>query len=137
MATYKHPTKGSGWWLIRISHGRGKKQENITYQGTEAAAIAFEAELRGIPQEAKDQRISDVIGRFLDWYHINRAARSVKDCESTLPRIIAILGNKHLSLLRQADYNRYKQTRLKAGVTKRTINIELTYFRALLRFADE
>ncbi|WP_321368034.1 hypothetical protein [uncultured Desulfuromusa sp.] len=137
MAIRKHPTKGAGWWQIHISNGRKKKQDTYTYEGSEAEARAFESELRGIPTEASDQRLLDVIGRFLDWYHVNRAARSVKDCEATLPRIITRIGNKHLSLLRQADYNLYKQKRQNDGVSKRTVNIELTYLRALLRFAED
>ncbi|WP_321393491.1 tyrosine-type recombinase/integrase [uncultured Desulfuromusa sp.] len=137
MAIRRHPTKGPGWWQIHISNGRKKKQDTYTYEGSEAEALAFESELRGIPTEASDQRLLDVIGRFLDWYHVNRAARSVKDCEATLPRIIARIGNKHLSLLRQADYNLYKQKRQDDGVSKRTVNIELTYLRALLRFAED
>ena len=136
MAIYPHPTKGKGWWQIRLSHGRGKPQENITYEGTKAEAIAFEADLRGIPVESQNQKITDVLGRFLDWFHLENSAAHATAAEASLPRIINRLGNKALIHYRQADYHRYKLQRAKDGVKKRTVNIELGYFRSLLKFAE-
>jgi len=136
MAIRKHPTKGPGWWIIILSQGRKKKQITYTYEGSEAEALAFEADLRGIPSEAKDQRLQDVLGRFLDWYYINRAARTVSEAEAMLPKIIGRLGNRHLALLRQNDFDRYKAGRLDDGVKKRTINVELSYLRSLMKYAD-
>jgi len=137
VAIRKHPTKGPGWWIIIISQGRKKKQITYTYEGSEAEALAFEADLRGIPSEAADQRLLDVLGRFLDWYHLHKAKRTAEDAEATLPRIIERIGNRHLSLLRQADWNHYKHTRLQDGVTRRTVNIELTRIRALMTYARD
>ncbi len=137
MAIRPHPTKGKDWWQIVISQGRGKKQKLYTYQGTRAEALSFEADLRGIPSYAAEQKLLDILGRFLDWYHLHRAPRSAQDAESTLPRVIDRIGNKHVSLLRQADYTRYKQIRLADDVTRRTVNIELTKLRALLNYASE
>ncbi len=135
MAIRKHPTKGHGWWQIVISHGRNKPQDVYLYQGSEAEARAYEADLRGVPVESTDQRPFDILGRYLSWAHLHRAARTATDSESTLPGIIETIGNKPLPLLRQADYNRYKAKRLEDGVCKQTVNIELTRFRSLLRFA--
>ncbi len=137
MAVRKHPTKGPGWWQIRISHGRNGKEETFPYEGTELEALAYEAELRGIPQESAHQRLKDIIGRFLDWYTIEKAARTVDEAGKTLPKVIAALNNQYINLLRQSDYNRYKAKRLADGVTKRTINAELSYLRSLLNFASD
>ena len=137
MSIKKHPTKGPGWWQLRISHGRKGKDEYITYEGSEAEALAFESDLRGVSQESADQRPNDVLGRYLTWIYIHRAERTAKDTEQTLPRILDIIGNKPLSLFRQQDFNRYKSKRLNDGVTKRTINIELTRFRSMMTFASE
>ncbi len=137
MAINPHPTKGKGWWQIRISHGRGKKQENITYQGSRAQAIAFEGDLRGLPAELQHQKPTDVLGRFLDWYSIHRAANSLIYAENALPKIINRLGNKNLITYTQADYTRYKQIRAGDGVTKRTTNIELLIWRSMLTFATK
>ena len=135
MAIKKHPTKGPGWWQIRISHGRKGKDEYITYQGSEAEAIAFEADLRGIPVESQHQKPTDVLGRFLDWYYLENSKATAGAAEKSLPRIISALGNKALLFYRQSDYTRYKQRRANDGVTRKTVNIELGYWRALLNFA--
>jgi len=137
MAIREHPTKGPGWWQIRISQGYRKPEKNYVFRGTEAEACAFEAEIKGIPQEKADQRMNDVLGRFLDWYTVNKAARTVSEAHKMLPKVIAAVGNKHLSLLRQSDWTRYKQQRLEDGVKKRTINVELSYVRSLLKYARD
>ena len=137
MSIKKHPTKGPGWWQIYISHGRNKKQTVHVYQGTEAEAIDIESQLRGIPKEVCNQKPTDVIGRFLDWYAIHRSANSMIYVEAALPKIIKRLGDKNLSIYRQVDYTRYKQQRAEDGVTKRTVNIELYTWRSMFRFANE
>ena len=137
MSIKQHPTKGSGWWQIYISNGRNKKQTVHVYQGTKAEAIDVEAQLRGIPKDISSQKASDVLGRFLDWYSIHRSANSMIYAENALPKIIKKLGNKNLTIYRQADYTRYKQQRAGEGVTKRTVNIELLIWSSMLRFAAE
>lgn len=135
MAINKHPSKGPGWWQLRISHGRKGKDEYITYEGSEAEALAFESDLRGIPIESQHQRPNDVIGRFLDWYYLENSHATASAAEKSLPRIIDILNNKPLIHFRQADYTRYKQKRSADGVTRKTVNIELGFWRALLNYA--
>ncbi len=135
MSIRPHPTKGHGWWQIRISNGRNKPVDHYTFCGSQAEAIAFEADLRGLPQESEHQTPADVLGRFLDWYRTETSPNTVNAAEKSLPRILAILGNKPLTIYRQQDYTRYKQKRTDDGVTRKTINIELGYWRALLNFA--
>lgn len=135
MSIKKHPTKGRGWWQLRISHGRNRRDEYITYEGSEAEAMAFEADLRGIPTESQHLRVKDVIGRFLDWYYLENSQSTASAAEKTLPRMIKLLHNKELSHFRQADYTRYKQKRAADGVTRKTVNIELSYWRAMLNYA--
>ena len=135
MSIKKHPTKGRGWWQLRISHGRDGKDEYITYEGSEAEAMAFEADLRGIPTESQHLRVKDVIGRFLDWYYLENSHSTASAAEKTLPRMIKLLHNKELSHFRQADYTRYKQKRAADGVRRKTVNIELSYWRAMLNYA--
>lgn len=137
MAIRPHPTKGPGWWQVVISQGRNKPQKTYICQGTRAQALTFEAELRGIPQEVTDQRPADILGQFLDHYRLNSAERTAKDAETTLPRLIKALGNKPLALYRQQDYNKYKQLRHDQNVSRKTVNIELGYWRALLGYARD
>ena len=136
MSIRKHPTKGRGWWQLRISHGRDGKDEYITYEGSEAEAMAFEADLRGIPTESQHLKVKDVLGRFLSWYYLENSHSTASAAEKTLPRMIKLLHNKELSHFRQADYTRYKQKRSDDGVSRKTVNIELSYWRALLNYAQ-
>lgn len=137
MAIRPHPTKPPGWWQVVISKGRGKKQDVYVFQGTRAEAISFEGDLRGVPKEAGNQKPTDVLGRFLDWYSAHRSKNSLIYAENELPKIIDRLGNKMLVTYRQADYTRYKTLRAEDGVKKRTVNIELLMWSSLMRFATE
>lgn len=137
MSIHPHPTKGKGWWQIYISHGRKGKKRVFVFHGARAEAMAFEAELRGIPAEATGQTLQDILGRFLDWYGAHRAARTVSEATTILPKVIKAIGPRPVALLRQGDYTRYKQARLADGVTRRTINCELSYLSSMLRFAQD
>jgi site-specific recombinase XerD len=142
MAIKPHPTKGPGWWQIVISQGRKQKQKVVVYHGTEAEARALESDIKGLPAEARDCRVVDLAGRFFDWYKMHRAPKSYEECQRSFKLLLPMLGARHLSLLHRNDYERYKAARLdgtaeKKGVSKRTINIELTYFRAFLHWAKD
>lgn len=137
MAIRKHPTKGTGWWQVIISHGRKGKQEVHTFFCTEIEARAIEAELRGLPVEAKDAKITDVLGRFFDWFSIHRAAKTNVEYQRYLSRFVKLIGDRHLSLLNQYDYDRYKAARIAAGISKASINVELKAMRALLKWAKD
>ncbi len=137
MSISKHPSKGSGWWQIRISNGRKAKADYYTFEGTEIEAKAYEAELKGIPLESNQQKITDVLSRYLDWQSLHRSKKTCELAASVLPQVINIIGDKYIGLLHQTDYNRYKLKRTSDGVKKRTINIELTQFRSLLRYCTD
>jgi len=136
MAVRKHPTK-QGWWQIIISHGRKQPQKVLLFQGTEAEARAYEAVVKGVPTVVSDSKVIDLLSRFLDWYVIHRSPKSNDGLGFALKRLLPILGDRYITLLHQNDYERYKASRLADKVSKRTINIELTYFRAFLRWCRE
>jgi len=46
LSVYKHHNKPD-WWTIKISNGRGKPADSISYKGTLDEAKACEAEIRG------------------------------------------------------------------------------------------
>ena len=137
MAIRPHPTKGAGWWQIIISQGRGKKQKVYVWQGTQAEAHAYEAHLKGVPAAAQDATVADLLGRFFDWYAVHRAAKTNEECHRAFKLLLPLIGKKHLSLLQQIDYDRYKAKRLRDGVAKRTINIELNYLASFLNWAKD
>ncbi|CAB4211802.1 XerD Site-specific recombinase XerD [uncultured Caudovirales phage] len=175
MSIKTHPTK-AGWWYIIISHGRkGSKNyrptEYIPYQGTEAQALAFERELRGIEPENNGRiKVIDLLDRFFTW-HITMYPKTHDLCLLAFKKLIPYLGNKYIQYIRNSDYEPYKAARLATEiipkqrmhrtdrkndtnaetdeqyaarcivetrtVCKRTIQIELNYFRTFLRWCKD
>lgn len=132
MAIRKHPTKGPGWWQIVISQGRNKPQRVLTYQGTEAEARSYDAELRGMPHNLADCKVVDLTGRFFDTDALAWSEKTVSERKRIFGILLPILGDRHLTLLHRTDYERYKNKRALDGVSKRTVNIELLAFRSFL-----
>ena len=123
MSIKPHPTKGSGWWYIIISHGRKgtanyKPPENLLFQGTEVQAKAFERDLRGIsPEDNGRLKVIDLLSRFLDWHAINMKDKTHEDCQAAFKKLLPYLGSKYISYLRNSDYEPYKSARLNTVIT--------------------
>lgn len=118
MSIKPHPTKGAGWWYVIISHGRKgspgyQPAENILFQGTEAQAIAFEHELRGIePENSGRLKVVDLLSRFFTWHETNMKPKTHTDCLAAFKKLLPYLGNKYIAYLRNSDYEPYKSARL-------------------------
>ncbi len=176
MSIKPHPTK-KGWWYIIISHGRKgsktyKPTEYIPYEGTEARALAFERELRGLQPDNNGRiKVIDLLDSFFTWHQTNMKPKTHTECNAAFKRLIPYLGNKYISYLRNSDYEPYKADRLATliipkqrkhradrvldrhaetdeeyatrcvaetrNVSKRTIQIELNYFRTFLRWCRD
>jgi integrase/recombinase XerD len=133
----QHPTKGPGWWQIRISRGRRKPMENYTFRGLEAEARAFEAELYGRPADDGSARVVDHSAAYFDWYALHKAKTSDQANRYAFKHLLRLLGTKHIGLLRPYDYDQYKTARLADGVTRKTINNELICLSAYLTWCAE
>lgn len=176
MSIKPHPTK-KGWWYIIISHGRKgsktyKPTEYIPYEGTEARALAFERELRGLQPDNNGRiKVIDLLDSFFTWHQTNMKPKTHTECMAAFKRLIPYLGNKYISYLRNSDYEPYKADRLATlivpkrrkhrtdrvhdsyaetdeeyatrcvaetrNVSKRSIQIELNYFRTFIRWARD
>lgn len=175
MSVKPHPTK-KGWWYIIISHGRKgsanyKAPEYIPFEGTEARALAFERELRGIAPENNGRiKVIDLLDSFFTWY-ATMYPKTYDLCQLAFKKLIPYLGNKYIQYIRNSDYEPYKAARLATKiipkrrhhrkdrandrneeteeeyaarclvetrtVCKRTIQIELNYFRTFLRWCKD
>lgn len=169
MSIRPHPTKDKNrkpgelpWWYIVISHGRKEAQENILYQGTEAEAKAFDAELQGKSSgSGTNLKVIDKLSAFLTWHKTNRAERTHQECNRAFKILLPYLGHKYIAYLRKSDYEPYKAARLATKiipkqrqgenkkdyearktrdtrtVCRRTVQIELNHFRTFLRWCAE
>ena len=175
MSIKPHPTK-KGWWYIIISHGRKgsknyKATEYIPFQGTEARALAFERELRGIAPENNGRiKVIDLLDSFFTW-HATMYPKTHDLCQLAFKKLIPYLGNHFIQYIRNSDYEPYKAARLATEIVpkkrqhrkdraydknaetdeeyaarciaetrtvcKRTIQIELNYFRTFLRWCKD
>lgn len=175
MSIKPHPTR-KGWWYIIISHGRKgsknyKATEYIPFQGTEARALAFERELRGIAPDNNGRiKVIDLLDSFFTW-HATMYPKTHDLCQLAFKKLIPYLGNHFIQYIRNSDYEPYKAARLATEiipkkrqhrkdraydknaetdeeyaarcivetrtVCKRTIQIELNYFRTFLRWCKD
>lgn len=147
MSIRPHPTKGAGWWIIDY-YPDGKKRDPVTkkciskremipFQGTEADARAVELELRRKPVHAVPiaPKISDAIPEFLAYYKNNRQPSTVKDFIFAWDQLREVMGGLKFNHLTPSIIEQFKSKRLADGVKKRTINKQLSYLSALVKWA--
>jgi site-specific recombinase XerD len=124
-----------------LPNGKKGKRERITFVGTEPEARALEMEMRGQTKPTVREILSptclDALPEFLRDYG-NRVAKStVVDFHwawKQLEQSFAIIPLRNVNP-RLVEI--YKAKRLADGVKKRTINRELSYLSALLRWAED
>lgn len=135
MSVYKHPHR-AGWWMIKISRGRNNPAEYVPYCGSREEALSFERDLRGL-RETADPAWPDRLPEFLLAYK-NRASPRGYDClDNSLRHLGAFFGGHKLRHIGPQLVEGYKAARLAAGVTKRTVNIELSALSAYLTWHNE
>lgn len=120
--------------------GRKGKRERIEYHGTEAGARDYELQL--LKQHrvvVKDHRrtLRQILPDFLAAYRVNVAASTVADFNWAWKRLEKLFARVTLTQLAPALIDQYKADRLAQGVKKRTINRELSYLSAIVRWAED
>lgn len=136
--------RGSGW-LIDIKLRKGQGRIYHTFHGTEAEAWEMEQAMRReVNQSVPSYRytVSSKLIDYLEYVRNNQSENTYRHKKMLFfTRIIPFFGNMYLSAISQIDIERYKTKRKSeiASVTAkggtRTINLELTYLAALMRWA--
>lgn len=135
MSVYIHPSK-AGWQMIKISHGRKEKPEYIPFQGSKEEAQIFEREIRGIADHS-DPTFLDKLPEFKIAYK-NRSAKTTYDAlESSLLHLEKFFSGFKIRHITGLLTEQYKAERLKTGVTKKTINNELSNLSAYITWLNE
>lgn len=129
-------------WIIDYRpEGRKGPRLRQRFEGTEAEARMLELDLRRAYRAAGptsvNPRIAEVIPDWLDHYGNERSENTRRDVKYCLTRLIPYFGNMLFTCLTPQVIETYKKQRLDDGVSKRTINKELSYFSGLCSWAAE
>jgi integrase len=140
-----HPTKnkglpatGSRWWIITISQGKKGKQLNFTYYGTDADVLAEDKRLNGLLKGERttvDCTIADKLPEYAIHYKTIATPAIVTDMLSVMRRcLLPAFGKLAPRQIVGPLISSYTLRRLEAGVTHRTIQKELNYLSAMLKW---
>jgi integrase len=141
MAIRPHPTKsrrkpGRHWHIDVYVEG---KRKFYPFAGTYEEAVAVEAALRQTPPDHSPgvaPKIKDLILPFLKAYAADAAPSTLADAGVCLKgAIIVSFGNLQPRQLTIGLFDQYRSRRLEQGVSKRTVNKELSYLSSCLKWA--
>ncbi|UTG93164.1 tyrosine-type recombinase/integrase [Geobacter sulfurreducens] len=137
MSVREHPTKANIWIIDYYPQGRKGKRVRVHFVGNEAEARALELEIRrqhvnSIPINPK---IVDAIPDWLQEMANNYQPTTLRDAKTCLKHLVPFFGHLFFNRLTPGLIEKFKSHRLATGVSKRTINKELTYFSSLINWA--
>lgn len=134
MSVYKHPHK-TGWQMIKISRKK-EKPEYIPFEGSREDALALEAEIRGTIDRT-DPGFGDLLPEFKIAYRNRTKKRGYETLENSFRHLTAFFGQFRMRHITSSLIEQYKAKRLKDGVKRRTINIELSGLSAYITWLNE
>lgn len=124
-----------------LPDGKKGKRERVPFVGTELEARRIEMELRSqyqLPVRAlTSPTCLNALPEFLRDYGNRVAASTLGDFQWAWKQLENTFAHLPLRSINPQLVEIYKAKRLKDGVKKRTINRELSYLSALLRWAEE
>jgi len=127
-------------WQIDV-YPRGQKgsRARLQFSGNEAEARDYEMQLRqGVePSAEKDCKLADVYTDWMDEYENNVSPNTLRDATNCFKHLTPFFSLKRFSYLKPKLIEQYKALRLSEGVSKRTINKELTYLSSFCKWALE
>lgn len=134
----KHGNPIPGEYIIIV--GRGKNRVRLVYVGNHSGAVEAHANL--IKQHRPVLKVgvktfADILPDFLAAYRAEVAPGTLTDFGWAWLRLEPTFKHLPLTALTPAVINDYKARRLDAGVKKRTINRELSYLSAMVKWAEE
>jgi site-specific recombinase XerD len=126
------------WQIDFYPSGEKGKRERMTFFGTEAEAAALELDIRRQYGRLDEQNpsIREVHVRWWGAQSMESAKSTNDDMKKCFKRrLLPFFGSILLSRITTEYIDIYKKRRLEEGVKKRTINKELAYLSAMLKWA--
>jgi len=133
---------GEGKWQIDVYvNGRKGKRIREVYYGTESEANEYERETKamlGIPA-ADTSVVGGIIAPYLEWVNNHQAERTYTEKHRILNGpILTFFGKYHPGQITKRLLENYKSKRLDdIGKKHRQINMEISYFSAMIRWHYE
>lgn len=139
MAYRPHPTKGPGWWIITISQGTKAKQLTFTHYGDEASVIYAEKQKKELLSVTKQIKatctVAEKLPEYANHYRTIASPRIVTDMLSVFRRcLLPNFGKLQPKQISPPLVSQYTLQRLEEGVTHRTIQKELNYLSAMVKW---
>lgn len=125
----------SKWVIDYYPAGKKGERHQIRFNGSEANARAYEAELRR--QHASEiinpvnPKIIDIVPEYLEWLKIHRAKATYVDVKKSMKFILAHFGHMTVPRITEAVITQYKQ--LREGKPRAT-NKDLDYLQSIISY---
>jgi integrase/recombinase XerD len=126
------------WIIDYYPQGRkGKRVQQVVHDTTEGEAIELEMQIRRqyggtVPINGK---VADAMPGWLSASRNNYQPSTYRDIQNCIKKLTPFFGQRLWSSLTQVVFEKYKTDRLKDGVSKRTINKEMTWFSSLWKWS--
>lgn len=126
------------WWIITISQGRSAKQITMKWFGDEAGAMAEDKRLNALikgQRSAAECTIADKLPEYAIHYKTIATAAIVSDMLSVMKRcLLPAFGKLSPRQIVGPLVSSYTLQRLESGVTHRTVQKELNYLSAMVKW---
>lgn len=125
----------SKWVIDYYPAGKKGERHQIRFNGSEANARAYEAELRR--QHASEiinpinPKIIDIVPEYLEWLQLHRASKTYEDIKRSLKYILAHFGQLTVPRITPVVITQFKQ--LREGKVRAT-NKELDYLQSVINY---
>ena len=136
--------RGKVWYFEFMYKGKRYYEKIGEVSKTVAKEIANEIRariIRGeyIPQKERSVTFKEAAEGYLKWYYSNSNAResSKKKHEHRVKQLLNFFGNYRLGEIDKNLIEKYKEKRLSEGVSRETINKELTVLKSIFNRAKE
>jgi site-specific recombinase XerD len=141
MSVREHSTKQGRYIIDCRPDGYKGKRQRIEISGTKEEALKFEREVMrrhiDVPR-AQALNMNAIFPVWMSYYRSNRAESTVRDVLSCWRNVLnPIFGKLQPKALSRLLVEQYKTIRIETGVTHRTINKELSYLSAMLKWSAE
>lgn len=136
MSLYK---RGGIWWMefavrgIRVRETTSTHRKDLAISVERARRRAIECAVNGITPAKKPKKFSDAFSQWLDDNEMNWSKSYVAIQYGSLKHLGPPFNGKLLSEITAALIKKYQKQRKKVGASNRTINIEISTLRMVLK----